>query len=58
MILSQKFESCLFDYFLSNWSNKISFKTAKKVEKTLYKESDFGLAIFVDFPEGLTHDFE
>ena len=34
------------------------FKTAKNVEKTLYKESDFGLAIFVDFPEGLTHDFK
>ena len=34
------------------------FKTAKKVEKTFYKESDFGLAIFEDFPKGLTHDFE
>ena len=34
------------------------FKTAKKVEKTFYKEFDFGLAIFMDFPKGLTHDFE
>ena len=34
------------------------FKTTKKAEKTLYKEFDFGLAIFVDFPKGLTHDFE
>ena len=34
------------------------FKTAKKVEKPFYKEFDFGLAIFMDFPRGLTHDFE
>ena len=34
------------------------FKTTKKAEKTLYKEFDFGLAIFVDFPKGLTHDFK
>ena len=34
------------------------FKTAKKVQKTFYKEFDFGLAIFVDFPKGLTDDFK
>ena len=33
-------------------------KTAENAKKTLYKEFDFGLVIFKDFPKGLTHEFE